>query len=226
MLGRLVSRVASLETALAQAQMQRRKLHNELIELRGNVRTSDYRAVCVSCALLASPECFPCHPLQSVYGTPGTSLCLRIQIRVFCRVRPSAAASAVKHGSDAVSLQLTSEDGKDHGFTFDHVFGPAASQAEVFAVVADVVQSALDGYNVCPLYRRCDRQSCLTAGTLCGNTNPVAQVCLFSYGQTGAGKTHTMQGGSGTQQGIIPRSVHKVQRNVSATCIAACAVSA
>ena len=38
MLGRLVSRVASLETALVQSQLQRRKLHNELIELRGNVR--------------------------------------------------------------------------------------------------------------------------------------------------------------------------------------------
>ena len=43
-----------------------------------------------------------------------------------------------------------------------------------------------------------------------------AQVCLFSYGQTGAGKTHTMQGGSGAQQGIIPRSVHKVRSNLFA----------
>ena len=42
MLGRLVSRVATLETALAQAQMQRRKMHNELIELRGNVRASKH----------------------------------------------------------------------------------------------------------------------------------------------------------------------------------------
>ena len=37
------------------------------------------------------------------------------------------------------------------------------------------------------------------------------QVCLFSYGQTGAGKTHTMQGGAGQQEGIIPRSMHKVR---------------
>ena len=37
------------------------------------------------------------------------------------------------------------------------------------------------------------------------------QVCLFSYGQTGAGKTHTMQGGSRPDaQGIIPRAVAKV----------------
>ena len=50
--------------------------------------------------------------------------------------------------SDAASLRLTAEDGKEHGFTFDHVFGPSASQIDVFAQVADVVQSALDGYKV------------------------------------------------------------------------------
>ncbi len=37
------------------------------------------------------------------------------------------------------------------------------------------------------------------------------QVCLFSYGQTGAGKTHTMQGSKGADgQGIIPRAILKV----------------
>ena len=41
---------------------------------------------------------------------------------------------------------------------------------------------------------------------------PIAvQVCLFSYGQTGAGKTHTMQGSKGQDgQGIIPRAILKV----------------
>lgn len=48
--------------------------------------------------------------------------------------------------------------------------------------VSDLVQSALDGY----------------------------QVCIFSYGQTGAGKTWTMQGGPGDAQGIIPRAVNKI----------------
>ena len=39
----------------------------------------------------------------------------------------------------------------------------------------------------------------------------VAQVCLFSYGQTGAGKTHTMQGSkAGQDRGIIPRAILKV----------------
>ncbi len=60
-------------------------------------------------------------------------------------------------------------------------------QAAVFEEVSDLVQSALDGY----------------------------KVCLFSYGQTGAGKTHTMQGSRSFEgQGIIPRSIAKVRPDV------------
>ena len=36
-LGRLVSRVATLEAAAGEAEAQRRALHNQLVELRGNV---------------------------------------------------------------------------------------------------------------------------------------------------------------------------------------------
>ena len=37
MLGRLVSRVATLEAAVAESQGVRRDLHNQLVNLRGNV---------------------------------------------------------------------------------------------------------------------------------------------------------------------------------------------
>lgn len=37
MLGRLISRVASLEGAVAESQGVRRDLHNQLVNLRGNV---------------------------------------------------------------------------------------------------------------------------------------------------------------------------------------------
>ena len=43
-LGRLVSRVATLEAAAGEAEAQRRSLHNQLVELRGNV--SCCAAVC------------------------------------------------------------------------------------------------------------------------------------------------------------------------------------
>ena len=51
-------------------------------------------------------------------------------------------------------------------FAFDRVFGPDSSQAEVFEQAEPIVNSVLRGYN----------------GT------------IFVYGQTGTGKTHTMQG--------------------------------
>jgi hypothetical protein len=55
---------------------------------------------------------------------------------------------------------------------------------QVFDEVSEMVQSALDGYH----------------------------VCLFSYGQTGAGKTYTMSGGNTPeQQGLMPRAVNQVR---------------
>ena len=52
-------------------------------------------------------------------------------------------------------------------FTFDHVFPPDITQREVYDTCAvTIVESVMDGFN----------------GT------------IFAYGQTGAGKTHTMEG--------------------------------
>ncbi|XP_071451502.1 kinesin-like protein KIFC1 [Hetaerina americana] len=67
-----------------------------------------------------------------------------------------------------------------NSFSFDRVFPPSAVQADLFEDLSELVQSVIDGYN----------------------------VCVFAYGQTGSGKTYTMEGGLGQEvRGMIPRSV-------------------
>ncbi|KFM25415.1 Kinesin-1 [Auxenochlorella protothecoides] len=69
---------------------------------------------------------------------------LRGNIRVFCRIRPHPA-SVVRVAPDGCSLCLSAE-GREHTFAFDRVFPPGATQAGVYEGVAELVQSALDGY--------------------------------------------------------------------------------
>lgn len=128
---------------LRQEETLRRKLHNQVQELKGN-------------------------------------------IRVFCRVRPllnDAPTDATKikfpdQDSDNKELVVSGPETKsamgnvsstNHAFSFDRVFGPATQNSDVFDEISQLVQSALDGYN----------------------------VCIFCYGQTGSGKTHTMSSSDG-----------------------------
>lgn len=129
---------------LRKEETMRRKLHNQVQELKGN-------------------------------------------IRVFCRVRPSlkseppseiAPMQYPDESEDAKEINvmgpeeknsLGSVTRKNNTFSFDRVFGPSAQNSDVFDEISQLVQSALDGYN----------------------------VCIFCYGQTGSGKTHTMSSQDG-----------------------------
>ncbi|XP_049287206.1 protein claret segregational [Anopheles funestus] len=110
---------------------------------------------------------------------------LRGNIRVFCRVRPPlpSEANRIECGwkyLDEQSIELQAMDGtnKRMDFSFDHVFHPRTTQQDIFDNVSPLIQSALDGYN----------------------------VCIFAYGQTGSGKTFTMDGVP-ESLGVIPRTV-------------------
>lgn len=53
MLGRLISRVASLEAAVAESHRGRRELHNQLVNLRGNVNPFAFFIISIACLHLS-----------------------------------------------------------------------------------------------------------------------------------------------------------------------------
>ncbi|KAK8717372.1 hypothetical protein V6N13_044643 [Hibiscus sabdariffa] len=95
-------------------------------------------------------------------------------IRVFCRCRPlskeeTSAGFAQVVDFDAAKdgdLSILTGASTKKNFKFDRVYTPRDNQVDVFADALPLVTSVLDGYN----------------------------VCIFAYGQTGTGKTFTMEG--------------------------------
>ncbi|KAK8800778.1 hypothetical protein WA158_000103 [Blastocystis sp. Blastoise] len=80
--------------------------------------------------------------------------------------------------------------GESVTYDFDNVFAPSTKQEEVFEKVArPVIDDMLLGYN----------------------------CTIFAYGQTGTGKTYTMEGNfdDPSQYGIIPRSVNYIFQQLS-----------
>lgn len=109
---------------------------------------------------------------------------LKGNIRVMCRVRPvldtsegDEAGLAFPDAKTSAQIDVQTEERSATGtvsrrvmpFEFDRVFAPNVQNEEIFGEISQLVQSALDGYN----------------------------VCIFCYGQTGSGKTYTMSSPDG-----------------------------
>uniref|UniRef100_A0A1B0FL90 Kinesin-like protein n=1 Tax=Glossina morsitans morsitans TaxID=37546 RepID=A0A1B0FL90_GLOMM len=143
---KLMEDITTCKEQLFRSNMERKELHNSVMDLRGN-------------------------------------------IRVFCRVRPPLDVEQDKllcgwNYVDESTVEIINCDplvrakNNGHSFSFDQVFHPCSKQEDIFELVSPLIQSALDGYN----------------------------VCIFAYGQTGSGKTFTMDGTTGNL-GVIPRTV-------------------
>nr|GMD04703.1 kinesin-like protein KIN-14U [Ipomoea batatas] len=110
-------------------------------------------------------------------------------IRLFCRVRPCLPTDK-RRNHQPLSVEseriLVRSGASRKEFGFDKVFPQEANQEDVFVEVEPILRSALDGHN----------------------------VCILAYGQTGTGKTYTMDGTS-EAPGIIPRVLEELFRQAS-----------
>ncbi|CAN6450848.1 unnamed protein product [Victoria cruziana] len=112
-------------------------------------------------------------------------------IRVFCRCRPlskeeSSSGSVMVADFEAAKdgeLGMNTGGGTKKTFRFDRVYSPKDDQVDVFSDASALVVSVLDGYN----------------------------VCIFAYGQTGTGKTFTMEG-TEQNRGVNYRTLQELFR--------------
>ena len=147
---------------LHDAESQRRKLLNKIQELRGNIR------VFIRCRPFLPNEMADKDRLEPVFHFHKDDVSLSL--------KPFAVNLVTSSSNSKAMLGSMTQP-----FVFDRIFSTEASQEQVYQEVADLVQSALDGY----------------------------RVCIMSYGQSGSGKTFTMTGSHQVSElrGIIPRTV-------------------
>ncbi|KAA8532112.1 hypothetical protein F0562_006746 [Nyssa sinensis] len=109
------------------------------------------------------------------------------KIRVFCRLRPLSEKEIAEKernvltSHDEFTVEHLWRDDKTKQHIYDRVFDGNATQDDVFEDTRYLVQSSVDGYN----------------------------VCIFAYGQTGSGKTFTIYG-TDSNPGLTPRATSEL----------------
>ena len=119
---------------------------------------------------------------------------VQARVEVAVRLRPLAstgrdrtAVAACVDADEQSGTVTVLREGRHKQFTFDHVFGQSTSNADIYAAIGrPLLSAALDGYN----------------------------ATLFAYGQTGAGKTHTVMGSRG-DAGLVLRLVRELFDDVA-----------
>ncbi|KAI9196327.1 hypothetical protein LWI28_022970 [Acer negundo] len=123
-----------------------------------------------------------------------------VNVQVIVRCRPLSEDEMRVHTPVVIScndgrrevsaIQNIANKQIDRTFLFDKVFGPTSQQKELYDMaVSPIVFEVLEGYN----------------------------CTIFAYGQTGTGKTYTMEGGARKKNGefpsdagVIPRAVKQI----------------
>ncbi|XP_076901174.1 kinesin-like protein KIN-5B [Bidens hawaiensis] len=133
-------------------------------------------------------------------SSKGDKDCGEVNIQVLVRCRPLSdeerkcnvprVITCNEHKREVSILQNVANKQVDKIFTFDKVFGPKAQQRSVYdQAIYPIVNEVLEGFN----------------------------CTVFAYGQTGTGKTYTMEGGMRNkggelpaEAGVIPRAVRQI----------------
>ncbi|KAL8516151.1 hypothetical protein ACS0TY_014716 [Phlomoides rotata] len=123
---------------------------------------------------------------------------VNVQVIVRCRpmsedevkLRTPVVITCNDNKREVCAVQNIANKQIDRTFLFDKVFGPSSQQKDLYEqAVCPIVFEVLEGYN----------------------------CTIFAYGQTGTGKTYTMEGGSRKKNGefpsdagVIPRAVRQI----------------
>ncbi|XP_024019126.1 kinesin-like protein KIN-5D [Morus notabilis] len=123
---------------------------------------------------------------------------VNVQVLVRCRplsedelrLHTPVVVTCNENRKEVSAIQNIANKQIDRTFAFDKVFGPASQQKELYdQAVSHIVFEVLEGYN----------------------------CTIFAYGQTGTGKTYTMEGGARKKNGefpsdagVIPRAVKQI----------------
>nr|CAB3463738.1 unnamed protein product [Digitaria exilis] len=133
-----------------------------------------------------------------------------VNVQVILRCRPLSdeetksntpvVISCNERRREVAATQIIANKQIDRTFAFDKVFGPSSKQKDLFEQsISPIVNEVLEGYN----------------------------CTIFAYGQTGTGKTYTMEGGGTrkvkhgelpTDAGVIPRAVRQIFDILEAQC--------
>ncbi|KAB5552036.1 hypothetical protein DKX38_009347 [Salix brachista] len=123
-----------------------------------------------------------------------------VNVQVLLRCRPlsdeeqrtnvAKVIACNEHKREVTVLHSMANKQVDRVFTFDKVFGPKAQQRSIYdQAIAPIVDEVLEGFN----------------------------CTVFAYGQTGTGKTYTMEGGKRNkggdlpaEAGVIPRAIRQI----------------